>query len=319
MKMMNRVIPKNIFSSPKVRLYLIMTTVALFASGVVISTSSSDIQAAEAVQVTDYDILSQKIVALETELNALKSVAEAVPLTTVALEVEEVEVDEVEVEELTLEEKIKEKNSLLKEEVKRLTEKHTPLAELAMIISIEADAAAELAAKTTSNDSDSAVDSDVEEIVTVEQRILDIVMEMQAEGALHEDEFWTPTGAWVKLVSSKTDKVSTWDPTIWGKVSFDRETQTWVEGYVGGWVHSRPAYIDPLSDDGMNIQSSFVKQSLKHVVDWHKWNDNSLNPHEVVFKYKEYNKYGDDGCFFHGMPGNSKAGCTIEGFLKPAD
>ena len=314
MKMMNRVIPKNIFSSPKVRLYLIMTTVALFASGVVISTSSSDIQAAEAVQVTDYDVLSKKILALETELNALKSVDGAVPVTTVELEVEEVEV-----EELTLEEKIKEKNSLLKEEVKRLTEKHTPLAELAMIISIEADAAAELAAKTTSNDSDSAVDSDVEEIVTVEQRILDIVMEMQAEGALHEDEFWTPTGAWVKLVSSKTDKVSTWDPTIWGKVSFDRETQTWVEGYVGGWVHSRPAYIDPLSDDGMNIQSSFVKQSLKHVVDWHKWNDNSLNPHEVVFKYKEYNKYGDDGCFFHGMPGNSKAGCTIEGFLKPAD
>ena len=53
---------KNMFSSPKVRLYLIMTTVALFASGVVISTSSSDIQAAEAVQVTHYDILSKKIV-----------------------------------------------------------------------------------------------------------------------------------------------------------------------------------------------------------------------------------------------------------------
>ena len=173
---------KNMFSSPKVRLYLIMTTVALFASGVVISTSSSDIQAAEAVQVTDYDILSKKIVALETELNALKSVAEAVPVTTVALEVE---VDEVEVEELTLEEKIKEKNSLLKEEVKRLTEKHKPLAELAMVVSIEADAAAEFAAKTTSNNSDPAADSDVEEIVTVEQRILDIVMEMQAEGALH--------------------------------------------------------------------------------------------------------------------------------------
>ena len=51
---------KNMFSSPKVRLYLIMTTVALFASGVVISTSSSDIQAAEAVQVTDYDVLSKK-------------------------------------------------------------------------------------------------------------------------------------------------------------------------------------------------------------------------------------------------------------------
>ena len=305
---------KNMFSSHKVRLYLIMTTVALFASGVVISTSSSDIQAAEAVQVTDYDILSKKIVALETELNALKSVAGAVPVTTVALEVEEVEV-----EELTLEEKIKEKNSLLKEEVKRLTEKQKPLAELAMMISIEADAAAEFAAKTTSNNSNPAADSDVEEIVTVEQRILDIVMEMQAEGALHEGEFYTPVGNWVQLVDSQTDKVSTWDPTIWGKVSFDTETQTWVEGYVGGWVHSRPAYIDPLSSDGLNIQSSFVKQSLKDVKGWHIWNDTSLNVYEVAFKYKDYNKYGDDGCFFHGMPGNSKAGCTIEGYLKPAD
>ena len=300
------------FSSPKVRLYLIMTTVALFASGVVILTSSSDIQVAEAVQVTDYDILSKKIVALETELNALKSVSEVVPVATV-------EVEEVEVEELTLEEKIKEKNLLLKEEVKRLTEKHKPLAELAMMVSIEADKAAEFATKTTSNNSDPAADSDVEEIVTVEQRILDIVMEMQAEGALHEGEFYTPVGNWVKLVDSQTDKVSIWDPTIWGKVSFDTETQTWVEGYVGGWIHSRPAYVDPLSDDGLNIQASFVKQSLKDVKGWHVWNDNSLNAYEVVFKYKDYNKYGDDGCFFHGMPGNSEAGCTIEGYLKPAD
>ena len=175
---------KNMFSSSKVRLYLIMTTVALFASGVVISTSSSDIQAAEAVQVTEYDVLSKKILALETELNALKSVSEDVHVTTVALEVEEVEV-----EELTLEEKIKEKNSLLKEEVKRLTEKQKPLAELAMMISIEADAAAEFAAKTTSNNSDPAADSDVEETVTVEQLILDTIMEMQAEGAIHEGEF----------------------------------------------------------------------------------------------------------------------------------
>ena len=86
---------KNMFSSSKVRLYLIMTTVALFASGVVISTSSSDIQAAEAVQVTDYDVLSKKILALETELNALKSVSEDVHVTTVALEVEEVELSKL--------------------------------------------------------------------------------------------------------------------------------------------------------------------------------------------------------------------------------
>ena len=284
---------KNMFSSSKVRLYLIMTTVALFASGVVISTSSSDIQAAEAVQVTDYDVLSKKILALETELNALKSVSEDVHVTTVALEVEEVE--EVEVEELTLEEKIKEKNSLLKEEVKRLTEKQKPLAELAMMISIEADAAAELAAKTTSNNSDSAADSDVEETVTIEQRILDTIMEMQAEGALHEGEFLSSSGDWVKMIDSKSKKTrstSTWDPTIWGKVAFDPETQTWIEGYVGGWVHSRPAYIDPLSSTGMDIQSLYVKQYLKNIDGWHTWNDNSLNAYEVVFKYKDYNKKG---------------------------
>ena len=281
---------KNMFSSHKVRLYLVMTTVALFASGVVISTSSSDIQAAEAVQVTDYDVLSKKILALETELNTLKSVDGAVPVTTVALEVEEVEV-----EELTLEEKIKEKNSLLKDEVKRLTEEQKPLVELAMMISIEADAAAEFAAKTTSNNSESATDSDVEEIVTIEQRILDTVMEMQAEGALHEGEFYTSSGDWVKMIDSKSKKTrstSTWDPTIWGKVAFDPETQTWIEGYIGGWVHSRPAYLDPLSSTGMDIQSLYVKQYLKNIDGWHTWNDNSLNAYEVVFKYKDYNKSG---------------------------
>ena len=281
---------KNMFSSSKVRLYLIMTTVALFASGVVISTSSSDIQAAEAVQVTDYDVLSKKILALETELNALKSVSEDVHVTTVALEVEEVEV-----EELTLEEKIKEKNSLLKEEVKRLTEKQKPLAELAMMISIEADAAAEFAAKTTSNNSDPAADSDVEETVTVEQLILDTIMEMQAEGAIHEGEFYTSSGNWVQLVdmsSKETRSTSTWDPTIWGKVAFDPETQTWIEGYVGGWIHTGPAYLDPLSDDGMDVQSLYVKQYLKNIDGWHVWNDNSLNAYEVVFKYKDYNKKG---------------------------
>ena len=284
---------KNMFSSSKVRLYLIMTTVALFASGVVISTSSSDIQAAEAVQVTDYDVLSKKILALETELNALKSVSEDVHVTTVALEVEEVE--EVEVEELTLEEKIKEKNSLLKEEVKRLTEKQKPLAELAMMISIEADAAAEFAAKTTSNNSDPAADSDVEETVTVEQLILDTIMEMQAEGAIHEGEFYTSSGNWVQVVdmsSKETRSTSTWDPTIWGKVAFDPETQTWIEGYVGGWIHAGPSYLDPLSDDGIDVQSLYVKQYLKNIDGWHVWNDNSLNAYEVVFKYKDYNKSG---------------------------
>ena len=304
--MMNRVIPKNMFSSPKVRLYLIMTTVALFASGVVISTSSSNIQTAEAVQVTDYDILSKKIVALETELNTLKSAAEVVPVATVAVEVEEVEV-----EELTLEEKIREKNLLLKEESKRLTEKHKPLAELAMMVSIQADAAAEFAAKTTSNNSNPAADSDVEEIVTVEQRILDTVMEMQAEGAVHEGEFLTSDGVWMKI-GVKADKKTTWDPTIWGKISFDPETQTWVEGYVGGWVHSQPEYLDPLSDEGLNVQANLLNRAFMKG-DWALWNDNTLNPFEVVFDKKYYWKNGDEGCFFYGSAGNSQltaSNCT---------
>ena len=308
--MMNRVIPKNMFSSPKVRLYLIMTTVALFASGVVILTSSSDIQVAEAVQVTDYDILSKKIVSLETELNTLKLVSEVVPVATVAVEVEEVEV-----EELTLEEKIKEKNSLLKEESKRLTEKHKPLAELAMMVSIEADAAAEFATKTTSSTTltevNTAADSDVEEIVTVEQRILDTVMEMQAEGAVHEGEFLTSDGTWIKI-GVKADKKTTWDPTIWGKISFDPETQTWVEGYVGGWVHSQPEYLDPLSDEGLNVQANLLNRAFMKG-DWALWNDNTLNEFEVVFNSKYYWKYGDEGCFFYGSAGNSQltaSNCT---------
>ena len=289
---------KNMFSSPKVRLYLIMTTVALFASGVVISTSSSDIQAAEAVQVTDYDILSQKIVALETELNTLKSVAEVVPVSTVAAEVEEVEV-----EELTLEEKIREKNLLLREESKRLTEKHKPLAELVAMVSTQADAA-EFAAKTTSNNSNPVADSDVEEIVTVEQRILDTVMEMQAEGAVHEGEFLTSDGTWIKI-GVKADKKTIWDPTIWGKISFDTETQTWVEGYVGGWVHSEPEYLDPLSDDGLNVQANLLNRAFMKG-DWALWNDHTLNEFEVVFDKKYYWKYGDEGCFFYGSAGNSQ-------------
>ncbi len=224
--------------------------------------------------------------------------------------------EEVE-EEQSTKEALEEKIKLLQEELARLTEQQQGLVDLAERISFEAELA--IKADAALEEVEEMEAGDVTTVVTIEQYILDIIQEMQEEGALHEGEFYTTSGNWVKIVSSKNDKVSTWDPTIWGKVSFDRETQTWVEGYVGGWVHSRPAYIDPLSDDGMNIQASFVKQSLKDVAGWHKWNDNSLNPHEVVFKYKEYNKYGDDGCFFHGMPGNSKAGCTIEGFLKPAD
>jgi len=216
--------------------------------------------------------------------------------------------EEVE-EEQSTKEALEEKIKLLQEELDRLTERQKGLVDLAERISLEAElaikaeeAAAALEAETETIES--------EEVITVEQRILDVIQEMQAEGALHEGEFYTSTGKWVKMVSSKNDKVTTWDPTIWGKIGWNPHKQTWIEGYVGGWVHSGPVYLDPLSSTGADIQSLYVKQSLRNIDGWHKWNDNSLNPYEVVFKYKEYNKKGDDGCFFYGSVGNSKSGCT---------
>ena len=214
--------------------------------------------------------------------------------------------EEVE-EEQSTKEALEEKIMLLQEELDRLTERQRGLSDLAERISFEAELAikaaeAELVAETEEIESE-----DVTEVITVEQRILDVIQEMQAEGALHEGEFYTTTGKWVKMVSSKNDKVSTWDPTIWGKVGWNPHKQTWIEGYVGGWVHTTPPYLDPLSSTGADIQTLYIKQSLKNVEGWHKWNDNSLNPYEVVFKYKDYNKKGDDGCFFHGMSGNSKS------------
>ena len=213
-------------------------------------------------------------------------------------------------EEQSTKEALEEKIMLLQADLDRLTEQQQALADFASKLSLEAELAikaaeAELAAETEEIES-----KDVTEVITVEQRILDVIREMQSEGALHEGEFYTSTGKWVKIVSSKNDKVSTWDPTIWGKVAWDPEKQTWIEGYAGGWVHSSTKYLDPLSGDGSDIQALYVKQSFKNVKGWHKWNDNSLNPYEVIFGYKEYNKYGDDGCFFYGSAGNSRSGCT---------
>ena len=213
-------------------------------------------------------------------------------------------------EEQSTKEALEEKIMLLQADLDRLTEQQQALADFASKLSLEAELAikaaeAELAAETEEIES-----KDVTEVITVEQRILDVIREMQSEGALHEGEFYTSTGKWVKIVSSKNDKVSTWDPSIWGKIAWEPETQTWIEGYVGGWVHSAPSYLDPLSDDGSDIQALYVKQSLRNIDGWHKWNDNSLNPYQVIFGYKEYTKYGDDGCFFYGTTGNSQAGCT---------
>jgi len=217
--------------------------------------------------------------------------------------------EEVE-EEQSTKEALEEKIMLLQEELDRLTERQRGLSDLAERISFEADLAikaaeAELVAETEEIESEN-----ITEVITVEQRILDVIQEMQAEGALHEGEFYTTSGKWVQIVSSKNDKVATWDPTIWGKVGWNPHKQTWMEGYVGGWVSSGPSYLDPLGDDGSDIQALYVKQSLRNIDGWHKWNDNSLNPYEVVFGYKEYNKYGDDGCFFYGASGNSKNACT---------
>ena len=212
-------------------------------------------------------------------------------------------------EEQSTKEALEEKIKLLQEELDRLTERQKGLADLAERISLEAElaikaeeAAAALEAETETIES--------EEVITVEQRILDVIQEMQADGALHEGEFYTSSGKWVKMVSSKNDKVTTWDPTIWGKVGWNPHKQTWIEGYVGGWVSAGPEYLDPLSSTGADIQALYVKQSLRNIDGWHKWNDNTINPYEVIVGYKEYNKKGDDGCFFYGMPGNSKAGCT---------
>ena len=215
-------------------------------------------------------------------------------------------------EEQSTKEALEEKIKLLQEELDRLTERQRGLSDLAERISLEAELAikaaaeAELAAETEATESE-----EVEEVITVEQRMLDLIQEMQSEGALHEGEFYTTTGKWVKITaSSDIDKVSTWDPTIWGKVGWNPHKLTWIEGYVGGWVHSEPEYLDPLSDDGADIQALYVKQALRNIDGWHKWNDNSLNPYEVIFGYKDYDKKGDDGCFFYGSTGNHHAGCT---------
>ena len=214
-------------------------------------------------------------------------------------------------EEQSTKEALEEKILLLQEELNRLTEQQQALADLASKVSLEAELAIKAAEEAELATEIEAVESeDVAETVTVEQRILDLIQEMQAEGALHEGEFYTTTGKWVKMVSSKNDKVTTWDPTIWGKVGWNPHKQTWMEGYVGGWVSSGPSYLDPLSSDGADIQALYVKQSLRNIDGWHKWNDNSLNPYEVIFGYKDYDKKGDDGCFFYGSTGNHHAGCT---------
>ena len=213
-------------------------------------------------------------------------------------------------EEQSTKEALEEKIKLLQEELDRLTERQRGLTDLAERISFEAELAIKAEEAALAAEAEEMGAEDVPEVITVEQRILDVIQEMQAEGALHEGEFYTTSGNWVKIVSSKNDKISTWDPTIWGKVGWNPHKQTWIEGYVGGWVHSAPKYLDPLSSTGADVQALYVKQSLRNIDGWHKWNDNSLNPYEVIFGYKEYNKYGDDGCFFYGSAGNSRSGCT---------
>ena len=214
-------------------------------------------------------------------------------------------------EEQSVKEALEEKITLLQEELDRLTERQRGLADLAERVSLEAELSIKAAEEAQlAIEAEATESEEVAEVVTVEQRILDLIQEMQAEGALHEGEFYTTTGKWVKMVSSKNDKISTWDPTIWGKIGWNPHKQTWVTGYVGGWVHSVPTYLDPLSSTVMDIQALYVKQSFKNVKGWHTWNDNSLNPYQVIVGYKEYTKKGDNGCFFYGTTGNARAGCT---------
>ena len=185
-------------------------------------------------------------------------------------------------EEQSTKEALEEKIMLLQEELDRLTERQRGLSDLAERVSLEAELAikaaeAELVAETEEIESEEVI-----EVITVEQRILDLIQEMQSEGALHEGEFYTTSGNWVKIASSKNDQVSTWDPTIWGKVGWNPHKQTWMEGYVGGWVSSGSSYLDPLSSDGADIQALYVKQSLRNIEGWQTWNDNSLNPYNVI-------------------------------------
>jgi len=212
-------------------------------------------------------------------------------------------------EEQSTKEALEEKIKLLQEEIDRLTERQQGFADLADRVSFEAVLAIKAAEEAELATETEEVESEVSVVVTVEQRILDVIREMQSEGALHEGEFYTTTGKWVKMVSSKTDKASTWDPTIWGKVGWNPHKQTWIMGYVGGWVSAGPSYLDPLSDDGMDIQALYVKQSIRNIDGWHKWNDNSLNPYEAIFGYKDYHKKGDDGCFFYGQSPIPSSNC----------
>mgnify|MGYP000885023100 CR=1 FL=1 len=169
-------------------------------------------------------------------------------------------------EEQSTKEALEEKIMLLQEELDRLTERQRGLADLAERISFEAELAikaaeaAELAAENEVIESE-----DVAEVVTVEQRMLDLIQEMQSEGALHEGEFYTTTGKWAKMVRSKNDKIATWDPTIWGKIGWNTHKPTWGQGYVGGWVHSVQTYLETLSSTGMDQQALSVKTSFKTV------------------------------------------------------
>ena len=120
--------------------------------------------------------------------------------------------EEVE-EEQSTKEALEEKIKLLQEELDRLTERQKGLADLAERIAFEAELAIKAEA-ALAEEAEVIESEDVVEVVTVEQRILDVIQEMQAEGALHEGEFYTTSGNWVKIVSSKNDKVATWDLSL---------------------------------------------------------------------------------------------------------
>ena len=90
-------------------------------------------------------------------------------------------------EEQSAKEALEEKILLLQEELNRLTEQQQALADLASKVSLEAELAIKAAEEAELATEIEAVESeDVAETVTVEQRILDLIQEMQAEGALHE-------------------------------------------------------------------------------------------------------------------------------------
>ena len=97
--------------------------------------------------------------------------------------------EEVE-EEQSTKEALEEKIMLLQAELDRLTERQKGLADLAERISVEAELTIKAAEESVLAAETEEIESEeVAEVITVEQRILDVIQEMQSEGAYTKANF----------------------------------------------------------------------------------------------------------------------------------